>query len=100
MRLKLVSTKDSLLGHVDVPDHWGDVLTKRHAVEFAIMPRLRYALTDDVLLPDIQTVTLARAHWSHYREAVYLARGTIEEFEKLDGCSFAPSMEFLKSHLT
>lgn len=101
MRLKLVSPKDSLLGHVDVPDCWADNLTRREAIEFAIMPRLHYPLTDEVPLPScVQTVMLAQARWSHYRGAVFLARGTIEEFEKLDGCSFVPSMEFLKSHLT
>lgn len=104
MRLKLVSPKDSLLGHVDVPDCWAASLTRRECIEFAIMPRLHYPLTDDVSmlpLPDcVQTVTLAQARWSHYRGAVFLARGTLEEFEKLDGCSFAPSLEFLKSHLT
>jgi hypothetical protein len=45
----------------------------------------------------VNQITIARAYHSEYRDAVCLTRGSIEEFEKLPGCSFSPSMAYLRS---
>lgn len=98
MRLKLVSRKDTLLGHIDVPDHWQAQLEKVHHVSVLRRPRLFFTMTEAELAPaDIKTVTIAEAYWSQYRGAVFLAQGTLEEFEILPNCSFAPSAAYLRS---
>lgn len=105
MRLKLVSySHDTLLGHIDVPDHWREWLEKGHdAVSTAIMPKLRYspeaAADYAIAMPNIKKITIVKAYHSEYRDAVYLYEGSIEELERLPGCSFTPSMAYLRSHM-
>lgn len=103
MRLKLVSRKDTLLGHVDVPDHWGEYLQKRGAVQNYVLPRLIPLAWDGKTLSapvDVQSITLAVANFSEHRDAVSLVEGTIEQLEAMPECSFTPSMAYLRSHFT
>jgi hypothetical protein len=99
MRHKLVSPKDTLLGHVDVPDHWfGENYDSSVSVPMAF-----WYHKGDMFDPDlvghieIKTITLSRAGWSRYRDSVILIQGTLEEFEGLPGCSFSPSAAYLRS---
>jgi len=104
MRLKLVSySHDTLLGHIDVPDYWREWMDRGH-VTAVIPPRLPLSMFDhasnEIVMPEIKQVIIARAYGSQYRDAVYLARGSIEEFEAMDGCGFTPSMAYLRSQLS
>lgn len=102
MRLKLVSLKDTLLGHVDVPDYWRAWLERSGAATTPVLPRFSYMapdMADQLVAPNITKVTLVKAGWSQYREAVWLAEGKIEELETIEGCSFTPSMAYLRSQL-
>lgn len=107
MRLKLVSySHDTLLGHIDVPNHWQEWLDKGGACSTAMtanlpMKWLKEAIADEyqIAMPEIQTVTVARVYHSRYRDAVAIIKGSIEEFERLPGCSFSPSMAYLRSQL-
>lgn len=101
MRLKLVSQQDTLLGHVDVPDSWRVWLEKNRAARTYAMDRLPvyrdYRPEDVVPIANVETLTLMRAHWSQFRDAVCLVEGTIEQLERQPGCSYTPSMAYLRS---
>jgi hypothetical protein len=100
MRLKLVSpSHDTLLGHIDVPDHWQNWLERNGAASTLVSPRLPRFIEDaEIAYPVmVNQITIARAYHSEYRDAVCLIRGSIEELEKLPGCSFSPSMAYLRS---
>lgn len=101
MRFKLVSPNDTLLGHIDVPHHWGAILGKVGRVRSAVLNRvsLDWAEHTDAqaVMPDVKTVTIVIAPWSQYIGAVRLADGTLEEFETMPDCSFAPSAAYLRS---
>lgn len=103
MRLKLVSfSHDTLLGHIDVPDHWQNWLERNGAASTTMMNRIPLmapptAAAYPIAMPTVKQITIARAYGSRYRDAVFLLRGSIEEFEELPGCSFSPSMAYLRS---
>ncbi len=102
MRLKLISPKDTLIGHIDVPDIWEEWFKRGGAASAAIAPRFAAcAMMPSNVSPviDIKTVTLVKAGWSQYPDAVYLREGSIEEMERLPGVSFSPSMAYLRSQL-
>lgn len=102
MRLKLISPKDTLLGHIDVPEHFAQSYERRDAISFAIAPRpsIGELLTTGVAhTVNIKSITLVKASWSQYPDAVYLCEGTIEDFERLPGCSFSPSIAYLRSQI-
>lgn len=102
MKLKLVSPKDTLLGHIDVPNYWNGGLDRAGCVSVPFLPPLRIACSKfsgmEMDVPvEVSTIVIMRAGWSQYRGAVYLARGTIEELEALRDCSFSPSAAYLRS---
>lgn len=100
MRLKLVSPKDTLIGHLDVPDHWDEWLKRGGAATSFVNRPFRFAMdAQPSPVLDIKKITVAQARWSQYRDAVWLAEGSIEELEELPGCSFTPSMAYLRSQL-
>ena len=99
MRLKLVSIRDTLIGHIDVPDDIGDILVRRPR-RTPIFPPLKVCDPRELpALSDIMVVTLVPAHYSQYRDAVCLVEGTIEQLEALPGYSFTPSMAYLRSQM-
>lgn len=100
MRLKLVSySHDTLLGHIDVPDEWRDWF-ERGVARMSVMPkRWEYKAEALVSAEQLQIVTIMKAYGSQYPDAVAIVEGSIEEFEKLPGCSFTPSAAYLRSHL-
>ncbi len=102
MRLKLVSPKDTLIGHVDVPDHWREWFKRSGAASAELCNPLQYREAAKATPPFqtvIEHVTLVKAEWSQYEDAVYLLHGTVEQLEAIPGVSFAPSMAYLRSQL-
>lgn len=101
MRLKLVSrSHDTLLGHIDVPDFWQEWFDRGGTAVQPIYRPLKVNFNPKQYhITEIQKIVVAKAYGSQYRDAVYLAVGSIEEFEQQPGCSFSPSMSYLKSHM-
>lgn len=101
MKYKLVSPKDTLLGHIDVPNHWEYYFKKNGHFTTFIMPDMsKFAFSNEVL-PAAEIIadriTLIDAYWSQYEKAVCIVEGKIEDLEKLPNCSFSPSMAYIKS---
>lgn len=101
IQLKLVSIKDTLLGHITVPDYFAEWLKKS---DYVRQPYIRqpFEIKSPISYhPDAQisVITIAKAHFSQYPKAVYLAEGSIEELEKLKDFSFSPSYYYIRSVL-
>ena len=100
---KLVSRKGTLLGTVSIPDGAAQYLHDRshYFAKMSVLPRLRlppYPSPEVSALVDVQTVTFVRSH--AYRDAIEIHGISLEEFEKLPGCSFAPGAGYLRSIVT
>lgn len=94
---KLYSRKDTLLGTISYPAHWDLTLKKQRWVRFyAYDPKARW------YSPELSSETvharvgvLERMYADH--DGVYLHEISLEEFERIPGCSFSPSAAYLRS---
>lgn len=104
---KLVSRRETLLGTVTVPLHWASMLLRRDGwpeVRFNYFPDKRHGfLRDWGREPDTSVchsiATLRYHDWTPFGRAVELWGITPEQFEELEGCSFAPSAAYIRSLL-
>lgn len=98
---KLVSSKDTLLGSVTFPGPWEAQLERAGYINFMAEPRFDVRQTFGAMAadeaPTIRHARIANAPWSKYAGAVVLHGITLEEFEKLDGCTFSPGAGYLRS---
>ena len=96
MQVKLFSDKDTLIGLISFPSTWGYYLRENGSVTFPVSPRLEpvgFGLADSVPLIEIRHGALYQNGYG----GVILCGISIEEFETLPGCSFSPSMAYLRS---
>lgn len=102
MQHKLVSPNDTLLGTVTIPDHWSERLFNRHpyhSVHIMTRPPSAASSVEDLpVMADIKRVTLA-VSYGRYKDALMIVQGTIEDLEEVEGCSFSPSMAYLRSQI-
>lgn len=103
---KLESEKGTLLGTVTIPFDWADKLRTRNGVcEFYLQTPLapRYfestSINGPLPLPDLMLKKGALFTSPRYYPAqtLFLYGVTLEEFETIPGCSFAPSAAYLRS---
>ena len=103
---KLASRKGTLLGTVTVPDDVAEYLNgergQRDYASMAVLPRLPFLYPpqpEDVPgMLGVMTVTFRRSYYM--RDAIEIHGISLEEFEKLPGCSFSPGAGYLRSVVT
>lgn len=105
---KLVSRRETLLGTVTVPLRWASMLLRDRSgwpeVRFHYWPDGRGSMFR-AYLEEESTLTYSmgaiRYHdWTpEFGPAVELLGITPEQFERLEGCSFAPSAAYIRSLL-
>jgi len=90
---KLQSYRGAILGTITVPERWAMFLHTRGSYEFciAITPRSIYDDTESTL----RQAVLATSEC--HPGAVELIGCSLEEFERVPGCSFAPGAAYLRS---
>ena len=104
---KLVSRKGTLLGTITFPDHWmerwqSSSLRGESVWMFAIIPPMTLRSYTDMsadLQVSFKQGGLSRAFSYQYPDALELHGVTLEEFEQVPGCSFAPGAGYLRSLL-
>ncbi len=95
---KLVSVKGTLLGTVTIPKHWADALKDRGEVRFATTPSIPSWCEAGRVAPfELYQGALYVDYSSGIYGAVMLLGVSLEEFEKLEGCSFIPGAGYLRS---
>lgn len=93
---KLYSWKGTLLGSITVPDFWAKYLRETGYFRFPVHGPVRpYGPLDDI--PSIKIGCLSASHDD--RSGVVLDGISLEEFERMNGCSFSPSAAYLRSIL-
>ena len=100
---KLASRKGTLLGTVTVPDDVAEYLNgergQRDYASMEVLLRLPFPQPEGV--PGILSITAAVFQRSYYmRDAIEIHGISLEEFEKLPGCSFSPGAGYLRSVVT
>jgi hypothetical protein len=91
---KLESADGTVLGTITIPWHWAELICINGVVTFFIAPPMSEAGDGDAEVTVRQAV-LVKA-WRN-PDALKLFGATLEEFERLPGCSFAPSAAYLRS---
>lgn len=102
---KLYSPNNTLLGTITFPAYWEQTLEKQNWVRFRIWTereaRDAFAiLSDDKPFSDIAPMrigTIERRHGWLNDGGVYLHDVSLEEFERIPGCSFTPSAGYIRS---
>ena len=108
---KLISRKETLIGTVTVPLHWAYMLVGRDrpdtawpAVEFTYLPEEArspwFYLRDGAEAITYQRCALVYRRWTKFGPAVELRGITPEQFETIEGCTFAPSAAYIRSLLS
>ena len=90
---KLQSYRGAVLGTITVPERWAKFLHTRGSYEFCIAITLR-SIHDDTEATLRQAVLTTS---ECYPGAVELIGCSLEEFERVPGCSFAPGAAYLRS---
>jgi hypothetical protein len=95
--LKLVSSKGTLLGTITIPVEWYDMLREDRKVAFYIALNRTAPPLGDYNGPmlDFSYAVIVESMWMD--DAVELQGVTIEAFEQVPGCTFAPSAAYLRS---
>lgn len=93
---KLYSRKGTLIGSVSFPRHWDEYLREQGYFRFALRPKLSFN-DDPSEIPDVRTGEMSL--YPGERGAVVIRGVTLEEFETIPGCSFAPSAAYIRSLL-
>lgn len=100
---KLESEKGTLLGTVTIPFDWADRLRNRGGVCEFYLPSASPIMSWDKL-PDptnpvftIKRGALFTSPKYYSPQTLHLYGVTLEEFETIPGCSFAPSAAYLRS---
>ena len=98
VQYKLYSRAGVVLGVIGIHPHWHELLRKNGGLEFAMSPGL--PSFSDFRLSDAVTLRYGRlSHSYEDRGGLYLDGISLEEFERIPGCSFAPSAAYLRSVL-
>ena len=100
LQAKLVSPHDTLLGTITYPPEWHDNLHGRGYVNVAYLrPRDLHVILEERVdsATMVRSFTIVLARHSDFPDAVRLLGVTLEEFEQIPGCSFAPGAAYLRS---
>ena len=92
---KLESSNGTLLGTITIPLNWAEKLRERGEVQFALSPTTGFGGDADEPMM-LRTGLLAKSFGNH-PDALMLFGITLEEFERLPGCSFMPGAGYLRS---
>ncbi len=95
---KLVDQHGTILGVITIPGHWDECLAESRSVRFAVCdgPPIRaYQDFDPSAAILVQYGGLTRSY--AMRGALELWGISLEQFEKMDGCTFSPSAAYLRS---
>jgi hypothetical protein len=94
---KLESVAGAILGTVTVPTHWIDLIQKLGGVQLCFSGAVSKYVEHD----DDGTVVLRHAALypsrGNYPDALMLVGASLEEFERIPGCSFTPGAAYLRS---
>ena len=97
---KLESSQGTILGTITIPYLWADYLCTSDRVSFCIGPIFLDECSSESGPYDTRVTLrhglLVQSRGSH-PDALVLFGATLEEFERLPGCSFAPSAAYLRS---
>jgi hypothetical protein len=95
--LKLASPKGTLLGSVTFPAFWLSYLNVSGVVEFSTVGDLGTVFRDHGVVGQVVLARGVLERSQHVPDAVVLSGMSLEEFERLPGCSFAPGAAYLRS---
>ena len=97
---KLESQQGTILGTITIPYLWADYLRTSERVSFCIGPIFLDECSSESGPYDTRVTLrhglLVQSRGSH-PDALVLFGATLEEFERLPGCSFAPGAAYLRS---
>ena len=97
---KLQSCHGAILGTITIPYLWADYLCTSDRVSFCIGPIFLGECSSESSPYDTRVTLrhglLVQSRGSH-PDALVLFGATLEEFERLPGCSFAPGAAYLRS---
>ena len=95
---KLASHKGTLLGTITVPDQVARYLDERGFAQMALPDQLLFYDWEKRGAPDTLSLRHATFQTSYLvRDAITLDGISLEEFEKIPNCSFAPGAAYLRS---
>ena len=89
---KLQSYRGAILGTIAVPERWAKFLHTRGSYEFYVSTPPQSIYDNDTTLRQAVLTTS-----ECYPGALELIGCTLEEFERVPGCSFAPGAAYLRS---
>ena len=89
---KLQSYRGAILGTITVPERWAKFLHTRGSYELYVSTPPQSIYGDKTILRQI-ILTMSERHPG----AVELIGCSLEEFERVPGCSFAPGAAYLRS---
>ena len=96
---KLISDAGTLLGTITFPEGISDILAANECAVFAIMEPVPVSPLDAPVSLHA-TLSHVRLCWARnwpVRDGLHLDGISIERFEQIPGCSFAPGAAYLRS---
>lgn len=97
VQYKLCSPRGTLLGTITIPHDWAEILHERTQVGFIVSPEMPRAFSNYDNSTPIEASNACLIHSYAMEHALELWGISIEKFETLRDCSFAPSAAYLRS---
>lgn len=99
MTHKLYDRRGVLLGTVTIPPRWSAEIKERRGFRFVLRESATSILHVEPLsyTATMRTVELTETRPYNQEPGLLLYGCSLEEFERLDGCSFSPSAAYLRS---
>lgn len=96
---KLMSPKGTVLGIIGFPAHWAEQMERyQDTPGFNFVPPLDPRLFSYGAPSNLDNLTHGTLRRSHFEQGAFELYGmSLEQFEKIPGCSFSPGAAYLRS---